>query len=59
MTSNGLDFYHRWLVAQLLLSIWNPELMSFITHHNRRRSAMLAYKARGIVMHDRALNGSA
>jgi len=47
----------NWLIAQWVLSIWNPDLMDFITSPARRRSRRNFYRAKGIVQHDRALNG--
>jgi hypothetical protein len=41
----------NWLTAQLMLHIWNPDL---IKHINKNR--MLYYKTNGIVLHDRELN---
>lgn len=48
----------NWLAAQLFLEIWNPDLMNFIRNPWRRAYQRLNYKARGIVWHDRALNGA-
>ena len=47
----------RWLEAMLCLQIWNPDLMNFIRDPKRRAYQRLHYRARGIVCHDRALNG--
>ena len=46
----------NWVLAQWCLSIWNPDLMNFL-QGTRRRQKRLFYKAIGIVVHDRALNG--
>ena len=46
----------NWVLAQWCLSIWNPDLMNFL-QGTRRRQKRLFYKAVGIVVHDRALNG--
>ena len=47
----------NWLIAQWVLSIWNPDLMDFIASPKRRRGRKNFYRAKGIVLHDRALNG--
>lgn len=49
--------YTRLLEATCLLQIWNPDLMNFIDEPARRRQMRLLYRAKGIVLHDRALNG--
>lgn len=40
----------RWLTAQLAISIWDEDKV-------RTSRFKLFYKCKGIVMHDRALNG--
>jgi hypothetical protein len=45
----------RWLTAQWILSIWNPELWQTRGAIGLRRR--LHYRAKGIVWHDRILNG--
>lgn len=47
----------NWLQAQCALLIWNPMLWDWYPIEPNRTRRMLAYKARGIVLHDRALNG--
>ena len=47
----------NWYVAQMLLLIWNPDLWNFFQNKRRRRVQQLKYRAKGIVLHDRALNG--
>lgn len=46
----------NWVLAQWALSIWNPDLMNFLSGR-RRRQKRLFYRAAGVVAHDRALNG--
>ena len=47
----------RYLFAQLVLAIWNPELWHWFPNRARRDYLKLKYKAIGIVYHDRELNG--
>lgn len=47
----------QWGVAQWMLAIWNPDLMNFIRDDKRRRNRRLYYRAKGVVVHDQALNG--
>ena len=47
----------QWLTAYAVLLIWDPDKMSFILDPARRSRQRLYYKTRGIVEHDRALNG--
>lgn len=47
----------RMLQAKLLLAIWNPDLWRWFPDKYIRTKQQLNYKARGIVLHDRALNG--
>lgn len=47
----------RWVTAQWLLSIWNPDLLNFILNPKLKRRLRLRYRTVGIVLHDRALNG--
>ena len=49
----------RWVFAQWVLAIWNPGLMDFIRDPARRRGRRLYYRTKGIVLHDRELNGEA
>jgi len=49
----------QWFEAMVYLGIWNPDLMNFIRNPKRRAYQRLNYRARGIVWHDRALNGAA
>lgn len=47
----------RWALAQWLLATWNPDLMDFLRDAKKRRRSRLRYLAKGVVLHDRALNG--
>lgn len=47
----------RWALAQWLLAIWNPDLVDFLRDAKKRRRSRLRYRSKGIVLHDRALNG--
>lgn len=47
----------NWLVARIMLLIWNPEIWTLCSNPWMRRRQKLLYRARGIVLHDRALNG--
>ena len=47
----------RWYLAQMFLLIWNPAIWSQLPECRRRRRLQLEYRTRGIVLHDRALNG--
>lgn len=57
MTESTVWRVMNWLIAQWVLSIWNPDLMNFVTSPTRKRSLKNFYRAKGIVLHDRALNG--
>lgn len=60
MSTSPSDSTHlHWTLAQWLLSIWNPDLMNFIREPARRRQMRMFYRAKGIVLHDRALCGRA
>jgi hypothetical protein len=45
------------IVALWVLDIWNPDKMDFIPDPKRRRQKRLYYRVRGLVEHDRVLNG--
>lgn len=47
----------KWYLAQMVLLIWNPAIWSQLPECRRRRRLQLEYRTRGIVLHDRALNG--
>ncbi len=47
----------RVLLAHMMLNIWNPLIWSAHPDKRRQRQLQLAYRARGVVNHDRALNG--
>ena len=47
----------RWLMAHTILAIWNPEIWFQHPNERKKRSLEIMYRTRGIVMHDRALNG--
>ena len=47
----------RILAAQICLAVWNPDLWNFHPDIKLRDRMMLAYRTRGIVRHDRELNG--
>ena len=51
----SMDF--DWVLAQWCLSIWNPSLMDWVPDKKRRNSRRMFYRAMGIVVHDRVLNG--
>lgn len=51
------DAIARWMAAALALQIWNPELWRWHPHVKRAKQLMLYYSCKGIVLHDRALNG--
>lgn len=46
-----------WLLAQAVLHVWDPTKWSLIRDPKWRRRCELFYRAKGIVCHDRALNG--
>ena len=47
----------NYLTALVMLHIWDPAKYSFIRDDNRRKRVQLAVSTKGIVLHDRALNG--
>ncbi|MGX5662204.1 hypothetical protein [Diaphorobacter nitroreducens] len=47
----------RWALGQWLLAIWDPDLMNFVREPKRQRQRRMFYRAKGVVLHDRALNG--
>ena len=47
----------NWYVAHMMLLIWNPDIWTLCQNKWMRRTQQLKYKAKGIVLHDRALNG--
>jgi hypothetical protein len=47
----------RLLCAQLVLAIWNPAAWDFYPLPKRAIRLKLKYRAMGIVLHDRELNG--
>lgn len=47
----------RILAAQLCLAVWNPDLWNFHPDTRLRNRMQLTYRTRGIVLHDRELNG--
>lgn len=49
--------FENWLWAQWLTEIWNPDKLCWIQKSSERRQKMLFYRTRGVVLHDRALNG--
>lgn len=53
----NMDHIQRMLEAQLLLAIWNPDLWNWHPIKRTRVRMRLRYKAKALVLHDRALNG--
>lgn len=49
----------RLLSAMLMLSIWNPDTWNFYPNKRRKQQIKMYYRAMGIVLHDRELNGEA
>jgi hypothetical protein len=47
----------KWLEAFAALAVWNPSLWDFHPRADVRRRQQLHYRCRGIVLHDRLLNG--
>lgn len=47
----------KFLSAQLVLRIWNPDLWNWYPSSSTRMQMKLYYKTKGIVLHDRVLNG--
>lgn len=54
MTINQLT---RWLEAFIAMQVWNPELWRWYPNIKVRKRMQLMYRCRGIVLHDRILNG--
>lgn len=51
-----LDVPRVWL-ALTLLAIWDPRKYQHLLHHQTGKAEPLRCKAKGIVLHDRALAG--
>lgn len=46
----------NWVMAQWVLAVWNPDLVSYMRTKSGTRRMRLYYKTMGIVCHDRVLN---
>ena len=47
----------RWWVAKFMMEIWHPDKVAFIRNPMRRRYMQMEWRVRGVVLHDRSLNG--
>lgn len=51
-----LDLPRVWLALTLLM-VWDPRKYQHLLHHQIGKAAALRCKAKGLVLHDRALAG--